>query len=75
MAPAGQFRQKRLRVLQVRRLKPLSKPPVYGLEQLVGIPALTPALPQAGQAGGGVQFPGFGLLLAGDVEGLLKTWR
>ena len=30
-------------------------------------------LPQAGQAGSGTEFEGFGLLLTGDVEGLVET--
>lgn len=29
-------------------------------------------LPQAGQTGGSAQFPGFGLLLASDIRGLME---
>jgi hypothetical protein len=35
--------------------------------------ALILLLPQARQARGGAQFPGFGLLLAGNVEGLVEA--
>jgi hypothetical protein len=30
-------------------------------------------LPQASQAGGGAEFPGFSLLVAGDAQGLMKA--
>ena len=39
----------------------------------MGLLALTLLLPQTGQAGSGAQFQGFGLLVAGDVEGLMKA--
>ena len=65
--------QQRLRLLEIRRVKPLGKPLVYRRQQVVGLLALALGLPQARQAGGGTEFEGFGLLLTGHVEGLLET--
>jgi hypothetical protein len=39
----------------------------------VGLGALALALPQPRQARGGTQLPGSGVLLARDVDGVLKT--
>jgi hypothetical protein len=39
----------------------------------MGFLALPLALPQASQARGGTEFPGFRLLGASDVEGVLET--
>jgi hypothetical protein len=61
-----EFLQQGFSVLQIRRVEPLGKPTVHRREQVVGRLALALALPQAGEAGGGSQFPGFGLLTAGD---------
>ncbi len=60
-------------VLQVCRVKPLGKPAIHRGEQVVGVLALVLGLPQAGKAGGGTQFPGFGLLGTGHVEGLVLS--
>lgn len=65
--------QQSLRLVQIRRLKPLSKPRVHRRQQGGGCLALTLGLPQAGQAGGGAEFPGSGLLLTGNIEGLVET--
>ncbi|MCZ6875161.1 MAG: hypothetical protein O7G88_16830 [bacterium] len=67
-----EFLQQRLRLPQVRRIKSLGEPLVPRGEQVVGILALFLGLPQASQAGGGAQFPGFGLLLAGKQQGMVK---
>ncbi len=68
-----QLCQQPLRLLQIRRVKPLGEPAIYGCQKVVGFLALVLGLPQAGQAGGGAQFPGFGLLVTGDVDGLLEA--
>ena len=68
-----EFVQQGFGILQVRRVKPLRKPTVHRSQQLVSVLALVLGLPQAGQAGGGTEFPGFGVLGAGDVEGLVET--
>src|SRR4026209_917382 len=42
-------------------------------QQRMGLGALPRALPQAAQAGGGAQLPGFRLLAAGNSQGLMET--
>jgi hypothetical protein len=54
----------------IRHVEAFGTPIVHRIEQVVDRLALALLLPQAGQAGGGAQFPGFGLLGAGDVERL-----
>ncbi len=61
--------QKRLRILQVRRVKPLGEPLVHRGQQVGGVLALALGLPQASEAGGGAEFQGLGLLAAGGGEG------
>src|SRR5499427_8006824 len=68
-----QLLQQCLRLLEVGRVKPLGEPAVDRCQQLVGFCALALLLPQASQAHSSAQFQGFGLLAAGDVEGLTKT--
>src|SRR6266567_271293 len=71
----GALRQRllqRLGLLEIRRVKPLGEPRVHRRQQVVGLLALPLGLPQAGQAGGGAQLPGAGLLLARDGQGLLE---
>src|SRR5439155_17429777 len=72
--PAGKYIQQRLGFLQVHRIKPLGEPAVDGRQQLSGFSALTLLLPQPAQAHGRPQLQRFRLLLAGDAEGLAKTY-
>ncbi len=73
ICPSHKLLQQRLRLDQIRRVKPLSKPSIHRGEQVGGVLALILGLPQASQAGGGAEFPGFGLLASGDGEGLLEA--
>jgi hypothetical protein len=59
--------------LQVGSVKALREPAVDRCQELVGLGALTLLLPQATQAHGGAQLPGFGLLAAGNGQGLLEA--
>src|SRR5215831_9078539 len=65
--------QQYLRRLQVSGVKALGEPAVDRCQQFVGFGALALALPQASQAGGGAQLPGFGLLAAGNGESVLEA--
>jgi hypothetical protein len=67
-ADSAEFITQRLGVLQIRCIKPLREPAVHWGQQVIGVLALLLGLPQAGQAGGGAEFPGFGLLAAGNVD-------
>src|SRR4029077_17057959 len=58
--------QQRLRLLQIARVEPLRKPPVNRSEQFACLLHLALVTPEACEAGGSAEFPGFGLLLAGD---------
>src|SRR5438132_1580166 len=60
--PSPQRLEQCLSLLEVRRLKALGEPAVNGRLQRVDLRALPLLLPQAGQAHGGPQFPGLGLL-------------
>src|SRR5215831_13713416 len=60
-------------LLQIRRVKTFSKPAVHWSQQVVGVLALTLLLPELTQTQGGPQLPGFGLLAARHVEGLLEA--
>jgi hypothetical protein len=60
-------------LLQIRRVKSLSEPPINRRQQVVGVLAPALLLPQAGEAHGGAEFQGFGVLVAGDVEGFVET--
>ncbi len=53
---ASQFVEQRLRVLQIRRIKPLGEPLVHRGQQVIGVLALVLGLPQASEAGGGFRF-------------------
>ena len=65
--------EQRLGILQVGSVKPLGEPAVGRRQQFVGFLALALGLPQAGQASGCSQLPGFRLLAAGNGQGLLET--
>lgn len=69
----SKFRQQRLRVLQIRRVKPFGEPPIDRSEQVIGLLALVLTLPQLCEAHGSAEFEGFGVLRAGDVEGLMEA--
>ena len=69
----SQFLQQRLGVLQIGGVKTLGEPAIDRREQLARCSALAVLLPQATQARGGAQLPGFGLLAAGNGEGLLEA--
>jgi hypothetical protein len=65
--------QQRLGLLQIGGIEPLGEPAIDRGQQLVGLSPLALVLPQAAQAGGGPQLPRFGLLAAGNGQGLLET--
>ncbi len=60
-----------LRLLQIRRVKSLSKPVVHWCEQVAGVLALVLRLPQASEAGGGavVRLPDAGDLAVPSYHG------
>ena len=68
-----QLLQQRLRLFQIARVEPLSEPPVNRSQQFARLPHLALVTQEAREAHGGAEFPGFGLLLAGDVESPQKT--
>src|SRR5262249_15562123 len=68
-----QLLQQRLRLLQIERTKPLRKPPVNRRQQFTRLLRLALVAPEPGEAHGGAEFPGFGLLLTGDCEGALEV--
>ena len=68
-----QLFEQRLGLLEIGGVKALGKPPVDGCQELVGLNALALLLPQATEAHGGPQLQGLGVLVAGHVEGVLKT--
>ena len=67
-----QLLQQRLRVLQIARVKPFGKPPVDRSEQFTSLLRLALVAPEPREAHGGAEFPGLGLLLAGDYECAFK---
>jgi hypothetical protein len=73
MTPARQLVEQSLGFLQIARVEPLRKPPVNRRKQPVSLLRLTLVTPEARVAHCGAEFPGFGLLLAGDGEGALKV--
>ena len=60
-------------LLQIRGVKPFSEPAIDRCQQRMGFGLLALLLLQPGQAHGGAQLQGFGLLAAGNGEGLMKT--
>src|SRR5262249_7545938 len=66
IAASGKFIEQRLRVLQIARVKPLGKPPVNRSKQFARFPHLALVAPEACEAHGSAEFPGFGLLMASD---------
>ena len=59
-------------VLQVERIEPFSEPPVDRSEQFASLLRLTLVTPEARKAHCGAEFPGLGLLLAGEGESALE---
>src|SRR5262249_55529467 len=68
----SQILQQRLRLLQIARVEPLSEPPVHRSQQIARLLHLALVAPEAREACGGAEFPGFGLLLAGNGERTLE---
>jgi hypothetical protein len=60
-------------LLEVGGIEALGEPAVDWRQQGASLSALAVALPQPRQARGSPEFPGFGVLLARDVQGVLKT--
>ena len=67
-----QLLQQRLRFLQIARVEALRKPPVNRSQQFARLLHLALVAPEACEAHGGAEFPGFGLLLTGDGERALE---
>src|SRR6516165_7211428 len=65
--------QQRLRLVQVRGVKALGEPMVDWREQVIGFLAFALLLPEARQAGGSTEFPGFRLLILGYTDGLMEA--
>src|SRR6516225_10446809 len=65
--------QQRLGLLEVGRVKALGEPAVDRCQQLASFGALALVLPEASQAGGGAQLPGFGVLALGYTDGVLEA--
>ena len=71
-----QLLQQRLRLLQIARVKPFSKPPVNRSKQFARLLQLALVAPEACEAHGGAEFPGFGLLLArGGERAVVRQFR
>ena len=67
-----QFIEQFLGFFQIARVEPLRKPPVNRSEQFARLLHLALVTPEACEAHGGAEFPGFCLLLTGDSEGVLE---
>jgi hypothetical protein len=68
-----QLLQQRPGLLKIGGLKALSEPAVDRRQGRMYFGTLALLLPEAGQTGGRAQLQGFGLLAAGDVQGLAQT--
>jgi hypothetical protein len=62
-----QFIEQRLRLFQITRVEPFRKPPVNRSQQFASLLRLALVTPEAREAHGGAEFPGFGLLLARPI--------
>ena len=62
----GQLLQKRFRLLQVARVEPLCEPAVNRSQQFPRLLHLPLVAPETRKAHSGAEFPGFGVLRAGD---------
>ena len=72
-ARSRQLLQQRLRILQVSRIKALGEPVVDWCQEVMGFLAFALLLPESSETGCGTEFPGFGLLVLGDTDGLMET--
>src|SRR6516162_983371 len=70
--PSQLFEQD-LRLLEVSGVKALGEPVIDGRQQRPRFSLLALLLPQATEAHGGPQLQRFGLLAAGNIEGLLEA--
>src|SRR5712692_7570166 len=70
--PSRQGREEGPGLLEVGRGKPFGEPPIGLAEEVASRVTLTLTLPEPTQAHGGSQFQRFGLLLAGQSQGLMK---
>ena len=68
-----QLLQQPLRFLQIARVEAFRKPPVHRSQQFARLLHLALVAPEACEAHGGAEFPGFGLLLAGDYKRALEV--
>jgi hypothetical protein len=68
-----EFLQQRLRILQISGVKALGEPAIDRGQQGTRLGPLALLLPEAAQARGDPQLPGFGLLAAGNSQGLLEA--
>jgi hypothetical protein len=68
-----QLLQQRPGLLKIGGLKALSEPAVDRRQERIYFGTLALLLSEAGQTGGLAQLQGFGLLAAGDVQGLVQT--
>ena len=72
MASRPQLLQQRLRLLQIARVEAFREPPVNRSKQFARLLHLALVAPEACEAHGGAEFPGFCLLLARDRERALE---
>ena len=72
MTPARQLVEQRLRLLQIARVEAFREPAINRSQQFARLLHLALVAPEAGEAHGGAEFPGFGLLLACDCECALE---
>ena len=70
---SGQLLQQRVRLLQIFRVKPFSKPAVDFCQHLPRFVAFAVLLPQASKTRRRPQFQRLRLLLAGDFNGFEET--
>src|SRR5712664_1077412 len=65
--------QQHLRILQVSCIKPFGEPVVDRCQKVMGFLAFALLLPEASQAGGSTEFPGFCRLLLGYRNGVMEA--
>jgi hypothetical protein len=63
----AQFCDQRFRLLQILRIEPFGEPVIDFGQQLVSFFRLSLLLPETSKACRSAEFPGFGLLLVGDL--------